>query len=366
MAEFYHELLLNGCLAQFNHPISTKFNSFNHFAPADHLMSICEIRNSPGSNWETAFIYALNNGWHLGAVANQDNHDATWGDGPPWTAVLTPKLTKVDIFDALRNHRTYATDDRNVKLKFRSGEHWMGESFSQSGNISFAIDVSDPDPWDYISRIEVFQNGNVIASELTDTTTLFWNPEITPPSGKQHFFVKVKQGDGDIIWSSPIWIECNTSLPSTPILCSPINSAILINPNPALVWKTSSNVESYTLEYSTAINFPIDETITVSNVTDTSYNFLNSLKDSTKYFWHVSAKNYLGTSTFSEVRNFRLNTNSLFANDKEEIRLTTDLSRDNSPFIFQTSSGPLWLFWASTRDGNFELYFKTSSDDGLN
>ena len=48
-----------------------------------------------------------------------------------------------------------------------------------------------------------------------------------------------------------------------------------------------------------------------------------------------------------------------------ETLLTTDAGVDTSPSIFQDMNGSIWVVWASDRTGGFDLYYKTSSDNGL-
>jgi hypothetical protein len=43
--------------------------------------------------------------------------------------------------------------------------------------------------------------------------------------------------------------------------------------------------------------------------------------------------------------------------------LTTHPTRDLTPSIMQTNDGTIWLFWSSNRTGNFELFYKTSSNN---
>jgi hypothetical protein len=44
--------------------------------------------------------------------------------------------------------------------------------------------------------------------------------------------------------------------------------------------------------------------------------------------------------------------------------LTVDPTHDVTPSLMQTNDGTLWLFWASMRTGNYDLFYKTSSDNG--
>jgi len=48
----------------------------------------------------------------------------------------------------------------------------------------------------------------------------------------------------------------------------------------------------------------------------------------------------------------------------DETRLTTDSSLDKMPSLAQMSDGSIWLVWASDRTGNYDLYYKISSDLG--
>jgi hypothetical protein len=48
-----------------------------------------------------------------------------------------------------------------------------------------------------------------------------------------------------------------------------------------------------------------------------------------------------------------------------ETILTTDAGTDISPSIFQDMNGSIWVVWSSDRTGGFDLYYKTSSDNGL-
>jgi hypothetical protein len=55
----------------------------------------------------------------------------------------------------------------------------------------------------------------------------------------------------------------------------------------------------------------------------------------------------------------------LGASWSSETILTTDAGTDTSPSIFQDMNGSIWVVWASDRTGGFDLYYKTSSDNGL-
>jgi len=48
-----------------------------------------------------------------------------------------------------------------------------------------------------------------------------------------------------------------------------------------------------------------------------------------------------------------------------DTRLTTDQAEEFNPAITQTANGTVWVVWSSSRTGGYDLYYKTSSDNGV-
>jgi len=48
----------------------------------------------------------------------------------------------------------------------------------------------------------------------------------------------------------------------------------------------------------------------------------------------------------------------------EEVRLTTNSSKDMSPTICETVEGTVWVVWSSDRSGGYDLYYKIFSEGG--
>jgi len=49
-----------------------------------------------------------------------------------------------------------------------------------------------------------------------------------------------------------------------------------------------------------------------------------------------------------------------------ETIMTTDANVDTAPSIFQDMNGSIWVVWSSSRTGGYDLYYKISSNGGLN
>jgi hypothetical protein len=357
---FYDELYASGCPGTFCHPEPEAFNNFAYSSIGDTRMNSCEIRNE---RHQTSYIKALNNGWHVGVDGSQDNHDATWGDGPRWTAALLCSLTKADILDAVNNHRTYSTYDRNFELYFKADGHYMGDSFAHAGNLLFSIGLYDGDSGDDVRLVELYQNGVPVAWEFLDADSCLWCPEISPPRGESYYFVKVYQEDGEKVWSAPMWIDCTIDLPSTPLMASPTDSAKLNTFFPTFSWHPSDTASTYTLQCSDSDSFPQDgSTVTVTGIADTLYTLGVDFKEETDHYWRVRAVNGNGSSTYSGTWMFHIARVPMFTAEAE-MRLTTHTANDAYPAISQIFD-ETWLAWCSRRDGNWEVYYKTSADSG--
>mgnify|MGYP001104134894 CR=1 FL=1 len=48
-----------------------------------------------------------------------------------------------------------------------------------------------------------------------------------------------------------------------------------------------------------------------------------------------------------------------------DTQLTTDLGNDLKPSVCQLLNGSIWVVWSSARTGSYDLYLKTSSDNGV-
>ena len=232
--------------ASFNHPYSGAgagewevFHDFQYDATGDEGMQQVEVINGRRSSaYEPEYFTALANGWHVGALGNQDNHEGMWGDQPnnigniPLTGVWATALTKADVLEALRSRRTFAMEvqpatDR-ISLAFTADGNWMGSEYSTAADsITFDVDAS---ALTSIASLSLFRNGVLIASTGAGGASFSWTTHDTPGPGDFYYLVRLNQSDGDRAWSSPIWVH------STSDFSQPIANVNADNPNgtPAL------------------------------------------------------------------------------------------------------------------------------------
>lgn len=206
LAEFYESAGRNCAVAKFNHPgwRGTNFNEFAYSPDGDAVIQLIEVRNDAEMQW---YVRALDEGWHLAPDGSSDTHAPTWGDTRRWTVALAPGLSRLNIISALQQRHCYSTLDRNCRLLFWINGAVMGDVVEEPIVTAVVeVDVSDPDEGDVIKSIELFADGEVIATDEPGASQRRWKLTLSPEPGEHYYFVKVTQADNQAMWSAPIWI----------------------------------------------------------------------------------------------------------------------------------------------------------------
>lgn len=172
------------------------------------------------------YYFYLQQGFHLSPSVGQDNHFKTWGKATPArTAVLAKSLSQEDIFDALRNHRTYATEDKNMELGFYINDNIIGSKIDLNTDDPLMIKVTfeDPDNNDGTRSVELF-HGIVDPQNISNWSTVgYYDKRVARTSDisggevtfsgfnvsgdPEFYFIKLTQNDGQRVVSAPIWIN---------------------------------------------------------------------------------------------------------------------------------------------------------------
>lgn len=214
---FYNWIAAYKAISQFNHPRAGDFDNLTYNRNGDKYTSTIEIVNGSGTYtpyYEELYILALNKGWRVAPVANQDNHNRRWGNATtaagqiPLTGIWADTLTKEKILEAMLNKRMYATEvkpvnDRIYLRNFSIGNAKMGDAYYHSNNNA-VINVS-VDAMNKFSKIYLYRNGVISDSVVADTNYLDITFSDTMTNG--YYFVKGMQQDGDRFWTAPIWVN---------------------------------------------------------------------------------------------------------------------------------------------------------------
>jgi hypothetical protein len=175
---------------------------------------------TPGAGaWE-----ALRRGYRMGMIASSDNHVGMPGRSYPHdrqvhtpfpgglAAVWAPELSREAIFDALRDRRCYGTTGARIILQFRLNDATMGQETSVSNPAAARRIQVNVRGTEAIVAVEILRNGAVVHAfepglrRATDVVALAWE-DTSPLAGAAYYYARLRQSDGEMAWSSPVWVD---------------------------------------------------------------------------------------------------------------------------------------------------------------
>jgi Lamin Tail Domain len=236
-------------LAQFNHPetgredrdygrddfgAASEANWVQAMAP---FVSLIEVINAqalkPGTNLRThhhqsLYFRYLNLGFHLAPSVGHDNHYRNWGTSvDARVAVIAPELTRPAVIDALRARHAYASEDKNLRVVFKSGDALQGDIVAPpalGSELPLTLQIKDDDEANARYKVDVFKDkpGGVSAERPIETYRFTGN-QITPVAlegirfeqAGEYVLLKITQYSDededhvseDRVWTAPIWYE---------------------------------------------------------------------------------------------------------------------------------------------------------------
>ncbi len=148
---------------------------------------------------------AWEQGLVIGVVAAPDH-----GGGVGKAAVYATDFTREAILEALRARRCYGTTAARMRLDVRVDGHFMGEDVvgeegaAPRGPVAIEIRADTPGE---IDRVDILRRSEVLttlrpASRTLSTTYV----DASPLPGRSWYYVRVIQTDGEIGWTSPVWL----------------------------------------------------------------------------------------------------------------------------------------------------------------
>jgi hypothetical protein len=171
--------------------------------------------NSTSQRRGTSAQKAWEDGLQLSSLASSDDHRAH--PGMPHQGVIAvsaASLTRADIFDAMRDRRTYATTGVRILLDFTVGGVAMGAQGAAARPLQIRTDVVGTD---IVELVEVLRwvdgtaGFHVIAQHRGTTESVSWHVTDDPGPTAAIYYVRLRQrglvrGVTAMAWSSPVWI----------------------------------------------------------------------------------------------------------------------------------------------------------------
>ncbi len=191
--------------------------------PKEWLVEICSIHGSSEYLGGEASIYhpvkgafvrdALARGYKLGIIGSGDTHDGHPGQRSVGAVVngivgvYSPELTREAIWEAFRKRHVYATSGPKIILNFRVADSPMGSEATwaaSKGPVPLAIRAVACDD---IASVEIIRNGETVFAEKGEGPfAQFLLEDSKPPAGTSWYYARIVQKDGNMAWSSPIWL----------------------------------------------------------------------------------------------------------------------------------------------------------------
>lgn len=191
------------------------------------LVEICSIHGSSEYYGCEAGIYrpheghfvrdALSRGYKLGIIASGDTHDCHPGQRSinarvnGLLGVYASELTREAVWEAFQKRMVYGTSGPRIILNFRVCDSPMGSEVTwekSKGPVSIAFRAVCCDG---IDKVEIIRNGSPIFVEKGENIDgvfvilLIEDPE--PQEGTSWYYARVLQKDGNMAWSSPVWVN---------------------------------------------------------------------------------------------------------------------------------------------------------------
>jgi hypothetical protein len=237
--------------AQFNHPGLTGSNGWNSLAYMgtlpDSVFALMEINSAIQ---EIFYPIALDSGWHVSPANGQDNHNADWGtmdDGR--TGIWADQLSRIDLFDAIKEGRTFATFDKNAFVWLDINGNPMGSRIPYSSSVPIHIVLGDTDAetWDHIylvgANTQIFLNISDHPAALDTTITI--NPAVS-----KWIYLRAEQLDGQNIYSAPFYFN---DLPVAESAYTKDDFILSVYPNPINV----NSIIKFNLDQSQEVSLKI-------------------------------------------------------------------------------------------------------------
>lgn len=164
-----------------------------------------EPDKAPGGFTEKGMLWnAYKFGYRLGTTASSD-HGSTHIS---YSMIFTPSNDRQAILDSMRRRQTYGGTD-NLILEFWANGKFQGSEFEAKDKVELKLKATGTSR---IKQIQFIRNNAPLRTEtpgkeqveLAFTDTL-------PQPGLNWYYARITQEDGEIAWSSPVWVVADSS-----------------------------------------------------------------------------------------------------------------------------------------------------------
>lgn len=180
-----------------------------HDAELQPLVEIYSVWGNSEKGREHSVQSAWARGYRLGVIASSDNHIGQPGNpNNGLAAVWARELTRESLFEALKSRRCYATTGERILLSFQVDGHLMGEEYRVASAASPRhILIKAAGTCSIAELCVVKSNVDLFVYRDLDKTAEIETIDTTPIRETDYYYVRITQQDGQMAWSSPIWVS---------------------------------------------------------------------------------------------------------------------------------------------------------------
>ena len=147
---------------------------------------------------------AWGKGYKLGVQAASDHLSTHYS----YACTIAEEFTREGMLDAMKQRHSYGATD-NIILDYRletadGREHLQGDIIETEGGFELKIRVIGTTP---LRQVDLIKNQHFLHNRQKlpqDSTFTFVDKDKEP--GEDYYYVRVVQEDGNVAWSSPIWV----------------------------------------------------------------------------------------------------------------------------------------------------------------
>jgi hypothetical protein len=138
---------------------------------------------------------AWKKGYLLGVIASSDHQSTHISVANIWSK----EATRQGLIDAIRQRHTFASTD-NIVVDFHCANAMQGDTLLIKGKPRFQAVIVGTAPIENITLFKNFEN-----TWQTKSARFSWIDQ-SPAANRNIYYIRVMQTDGQMAWSSPIWL----------------------------------------------------------------------------------------------------------------------------------------------------------------
>jgi hypothetical protein len=156
---------------------------------------------APGGFQPAGYIWnAYAKGYRLGTTSSSD-HGSTHIS---FSMIYVTENDRQPILDGMRKRHTYGATD-NVIVEFGANGRFQGDEFAANGLPSLTLKATGTAK---IAKLDLVRNNKYIDSREPKQQTIDLNyTDMQPEPGTNLYYYRLVQEDGQVAWSSPVWVN---------------------------------------------------------------------------------------------------------------------------------------------------------------